>query len=278
MKKSCFALIAAALASPCVADAVKNTVSAVRLPEWHLDKSRLAETGLTVTSLDKLSRAERADVVRLYLRGIHDSLNGRLFRLPNLRELDISENGLPQVPASVFKLESLRRLWLVRNPIENLPADIAKLKALVYLNLDGTAVAQLPDALGELRELRFLRVNDTPVASLPESLRGLSNMRRLYARNTKLRAVPPVLASWQSLEDIAFDGTAVAEIPVWLVNLPNLKRVSFSGCKHLKYLPRDLRGWRKLQVLDVSDTPLADDVDEQRRIRAELGYNVTILF
>lgn len=277
MKTFCLALIAT-LACPCVADAAKNAVSPVRMPEWHLDKSCLAETGLTVTSLDELSRAERADVVRLYLRGIHDSLNGRLFRLPNLKELDISENDLPQVPASVFKLDSLRRLWLVRNPIENLPADIAKLKALVYLNLDGTAVAQLPDALGELRELRFLRLNDTPVASLPESLGGLSNMRRLYARNTKLREVPPVLASWRSLEDVALDGTGIADVPVWLVNLPKIKRVSFSGCRHLKYLPRDLRGWRKLQVLDVSDTPLADDVDEQRRIRAELGYNVTILF
>lgn len=246
--------------------------------EWHLDKSRYAEAGLTVSSLDLLSRCSRDDVKRLYLRGVKDFPLGQLSGLTQLEELDISENGLVEMPVSVLNMATLKHLWFVGNPIEKLPADIARLKALVYLNLDRTTLVQLPDELGSLSELRFLRLNDTHVESFPESLGLLSNMRRLYARNTKLKEVPRVLASWRSLEDIAFDGTEIDAVPDWLVALPKLKRVSFAGCKKLARLPDNLQGWSNLQVLDLSDTLLSNDGNERQRVRSALGDEVTILF
>ena len=93
----------------------------------------------------------------------------------------------------------------------------------------------------------------------------------------ELTVVPPVVASWDKLEDLALDGTAIAEVPAWLVEMPSLKRVSFSGSR-LKNLPKNIRSWRKLQVLDVSNTPLSENAAECQRIRAELGDDVTILF
>jgi hypothetical protein len=278
MKYIGFALSVALGATFCAADAANGVQVAPRMARWHLDKSRHVETGLTVTSLEDLSRSPRDEVTRLYLRGAKKSPVGGLYGLTGLAELDLSENGLAEVPASVFAMASLRRLWLADNPIEKLSPDIARLKALVYLNLDRTSLAAVPDAVGELTELRYLRLNDTSVASLPESMGKLPHMRRLYARNTKLKEVPQVLASWRALEDVVFDGTEIAAVPDWLVALPKLKRVSFAGCGSLARLPADLRGWRTLQVLNVSDTPLAGNADERRRVRSALGDGVTILF
>ena len=266
------------LGTICFTEWVKADEEVSSKAEWHLDKARYVESGLTVASLEHLSRCTRADVTRLYLRGVKESPVGQLFGLTQLAELDISENGLVEVPVSVLNMATLRRLWLVGNPIKELPMDIAQLKALVYLNLDRTILDKLPDELGELSNLRFLRLNDTSVASFPASLGKLSNMRRLYARNTKLKDVPQVLASWRSLEDVIFAGTEINVVPDWLVSLPKLKRVSFAGCKQLMRLPENLQGWRKLQVLDVSDTPLANDANERQRIRTALGDDVTILF
>ena len=258
----------------------KTSPNAVKsgVKEWHLNPSRLSENGLTVTSLEGLSRCTRAEVRRLYLRGAGEPPVGALSGLPNLAELDVSENGLREVPVTVLSITTLRRLWLAGNPIEGLPSGIAGLKSLTYLNLDRTGLLQLPDELGELAELRFLRLNDTPIASIPDSLSGLPNMRRLYARNTKLREVPRALASWRSLEDVALDGTDIAAVPDWLVDLPKLKRVSFAGCKRLASLPADIDGWRRLQVLDLSGTPLAENAQERRRVRSALGDEVVIFF
>jgi Leucine-rich repeat (LRR) protein len=247
--------------------------------EWHPDRSKCIESGDTAISLDQLRTGGGQHLRRLYLRGRRLDANSEMLRdLPNLEELDISEAGIAEVPEVVFELSALRRLWLVRNPIRSLTPSISRLKRLNYVNLDGTEIGDLPDEFSRLAELRYLRVNETRISSLPESMRQLSNMRRLYARGTKLDAVPPVVASWRNVEDLAFDNTDISNIPDWLVNLPKLKRLSFSGCGKLGRLPDDLKGWRKLQVLDVSNTPISGDVGEMSRIRSELGDEVTILF
>ena len=63
-----------------------------------------------VTSLAALAATNRAEVVRLYLRGGTEPLaKGALADLPRLRELDLSERALAAVPEEVFAAAGLVR-------------------------------------------------------------------------------------------------------------------------------------------------------------------------
>ena len=104
-------------------------------PKWHVRKSRLERSGLTVTSLDELRKCDRSKVERLYLRGAKNITAEDLEGLTSIRALDLSETGIGEIPSSVFKMKNLRWLWLARNPIKAVADDIRELRCLQYLNL-----------------------------------------------------------------------------------------------------------------------------------------------
>ena len=258
-------------------------------PEWHVKKSRLEKSGLTVTSIDELRQCDRSKVVRLYLRGTKNVTAQDLEGLPNIRALDLSETGIGDIPSSVFKMKNLRWLWLARNPIKTVADDIRELRCLQYLNLDGTQVDKIPAGLAYLPSFHYLRMNDTPLddgmytdskgdrrSHFIESL-GRLKLKRFYAKNTKITTLPRADLSGQ-MTDLEVGGTLISEIPPEAEWMGKLRTISFAGCTKLKRLPENIDGWSKVTLIDLSDTPIAKDKNEIVRIRRAVGDDATIIY
>ena len=258
-------------------------------PKWHVRKSRLERSGLTVTSLDELRKCDRSKVERLYLRGAKNITAEDLEGLTSIRALDLSETGIGEIPSSVFKMKNLRWLWLARNPIKAVADDIRELRCLQYLNLDGTQVDKIPAGLTHLPSFHYLRMNGTPLddgmytdakgakrSLFIETLCRLK-LKRLYARNTKITMLPRAGLSGQ-MTDLDVGGTLISEIPPEAEWIGRLRTISFAGCKKLKRLPENLDGWSKVLLIDLSDTPIAKDKDEIVRIRRAVGDKTTIIY
>jgi Leucine-rich repeat (LRR) protein len=258
-------------------------------PKWHVRKSRLERSGLTVTSLDELRKCDRSKVERLYLRGAKNITAQDLEGLTNIRALDLSETGIREIPSCVFKMKNLRWLWLARNPIKAVADDIRELRCLQYLNLDGTQVDKIPAGLTHLPSFHYLRMNGTPLddgmytdakgekrSSFIETLCCLK-LKRFYARNTKITMLPRAGLSGQ-MTDLDVGGTLISEIPPEAEWIGRLRTISFAGCKKLKRLPENIDGWSKVLLIDLSDTPIAKDKDEIVRIRRAVGDKTTIIY
>jgi len=235
---------------------------------------------VTVTSLDALAATNRAEIVRLFLRGaprpVTDAdLDGLSDSV--LRQLDLSELNMDKVPGAVWRLKGLTSFWFVRNRLETIPDEIAQLSALTYLNLDGNALTTVPDSLAGVTKLRWLRLSENKLRELPPSLAALKDMRRLYMRQNKLTAVPEVVREWPDLEDLVLDdNNDITRVPDWVgTALPKLKALSLKGCP-ISRLPDDLSGLRNLSTLNVADCKFSSE--EVVRIRKALGDNVVIMF
>ena len=258
-------------------------------PKWHVRKSRLERSGLTVTTLDELRKCDRSKVERLYLRGAKNITAQDLEGLTNIRALDLSETGIKEIPSCVFKMKKLRWLWLARNPIKAVADDIRELRCLQYLNLDGTQVDKIPVGLTHLPSFHYLRMNGTPLndgiytdaqgekrSPFIETL-GHLKLKRFYARNTKITTLPRAGLSGQ-MTDLDVGGTLISEIPPKAEWIGRLRTISFAGCTKLKRLPENIDGWSKVQLIDLSDTPIAKDKDEIVRIRRAVGDKTTIIY
>ena len=258
-------------------------------PKWHVRKSRLERSGLTVTSLDELRKCDRSKVERLYLRGAKNITAQDLEGLTNIRALDLSETGIEEISSCVFKMKNLRWLWLARNPIKMVADDIRELRCLQYLNLDGTQVDKIPVGLTHLPSFHYLRMNGTPLddgihtdakgekhSPFIETLCCLK-LKRFYARNTKITMLPRAGLSGQ-MTDLDVGGTPISDIPPEAEWIGKLRTISFAGCKKLKRLPENLDGWSKVLLIDLSDTPIAKDKDEIVRIRRAVGDKTTIIY
>ncbi len=236
---------------------------------------------VTVTSLDALANTNRAEVVRLFLRGAprsvtDDDLEG--LSDSKLKQLDLSELDMEKVPQKVWSLKGLTSFWFVRNKLAAIPDEVAQLPALTYLNLDGNnTITNVPDSLAGATKLRWLRLSGNQIAELPESLSALKDMRRLYMRQNKLTTVPEVVKEWPELEDLILDDNqGIKSVPDWVgTDLPKLKSLSLKGCPIGK-LPADLSGLRGLSTLNVADCNFSSE--EVERVRKALGDKVVILF
>lgn len=100
--------------------------------------------------------------------------------------LDLSFEGLQEVPPEVFELTWLQSLKLNGNALTNIPSDISLLADLRILDLGANEDLQLCDAIGELSRLERLNLTESRQRSLPGWLSSLHNLQRLYEAYAKL--------------------------------------------------------------------------------------------
>lgn len=117
-----------------------------------------------------------------------------------LRKLDLSNNHIKKLPATIGDLgclselvlhnnhleafsealclstlqRTLQLLDLSQNRLQSLPAQFCQLKELVNLKLDDNKLVCLPFHVGRLSKLRFLSAAHNQLAMLPSDFRKLS--------------------------------------------------------------------------------------------------------
>lgn len=139
--------------------------------------------GVLYTRLDKALQHPDS-VFRLRLRGKRlDKFPEEIARFKHLRELDLSNNRITQLPPWIGQLEQLEILRLGRNRLSGIGKEVTRLKQLKYLDLGMNQIEALPFEIGELSALEFLQVWGNELTALPESITRLEHLRWLDMRN-----------------------------------------------------------------------------------------------
>jgi len=96
--------------------------------------------------------------------------------LTELEELNLSDNYLKELPASINKLRNLRRLILGGNQLRELPHSICELSNLFGLSVENNKLSVLPSNIKHLRNLRYLFLYKNQLTTLPD---GIDEMKKL---------------------------------------------------------------------------------------------------
>jgi Leucine-rich repeat (LRR) protein len=149
-----------------------------------------------IKELTRQSFASLTDLRFLYLfeNMINRIEDDTFAQLTNLEALDLSGNGLLDVPPEIFNLPLLRNLYMSDNSFSDRGFDtlekVAKpFKApLRVLNIAQNRLTKMPD-LGILPELHTLNISSNPMRDLkPQQFSPFCNIKEVDLNNTAMRS------------------------------------------------------------------------------------------
>ena len=172
-----------------------------RAAGYQLDLGRL-----TVGHLPDLS-ADFSHVASLKMAGMdlsQQACESFLSGFSSLRWLDMSDNRLTEVPASVGPMNGLTKLLLTNNALSLTPRCIEILQGLTrlkVLNFENNPLGQLPD-FSRMSDLRGLGLKGTGINTWPAGLRGLP-LEFVDLRDNQLADVPDALVNPTAADALA---------------------------------------------------------------------------
>lgn len=110
--------------------------------------------------------------------------------MPELRYLNLGDNPLRGLPASLGALAKLEELRLENSGLKTLPGFLSSLAALDELTLRNNRLSALPPGFAKLGRLRQLDLRGNRFTRIPEVARALMGLRKLDLRWNDLRRIP----------------------------------------------------------------------------------------
>ncbi|XP_039619250.1 PH domain leucine-rich repeat-containing protein phosphatase 2 isoform X1 [Polypterus senegalus] len=175
-----------------------NFDSLVDYQRWYRQASKVVSQTASVVDLSCYSLEEvpeylfySQDITHLNLRHNFIQIAGlhNFSRFSQLKSLNLSHNHLGQFPQSLCEILSLTELNLSCNGINQIPVQIGNLQSLQTLYLEGNHLNSLPEELSQLSQLICLSLSFNDFTEIPAILERLTNMERLFMAGNHLETL-----------------------------------------------------------------------------------------
>uniref|UniRef100_A0A8C1T0L1 non-specific serine/threonine protein kinase n=1 Tax=Cyprinus carpio TaxID=7962 RepID=A0A8C1T0L1_CYPCA len=168
-----------------------------------------------------------------------------IFWKTHLREVDISENVLKELPSYIFELEAIVSLKLCGNQISTLPAPNKwKCSCLRTLDLSRNQLGKTEEPT-KTRKLAFFttwhRRDPEPVCPIQFPVILRDSLEVLFLNDNQLECVPPSVCALKNLSELYLSGNpGIQELPIELGQLSNLWQLDIEDL-NITNIPADVR-------------------------------------
>ncbi|GAU26007.1 hypothetical protein TSUD_166890 [Trifolium subterraneum] len=234
---------------------------------------------------DLTNQVIHIDLSSSQLYGTMDA-NSSLFRLVQLRYLDLSDNDFKysQIPsrigvngiASAFGMVA-SQLNLKLSTLKNLIQNSTKLETLGFALV--TIASNLPDTLTNLTSLKHLAFYKCELhGEFPLGVFNLPNLNYLHlGYNPNLNGRLPEFQS-SSLTTLGLDYTSFnGTLPVSIGKLSSLNTLSIPGCNFFGYIPSSFANLTQLGYLNLEDNKFKGDLSASLAYLTKL-YHLSVGF
>lgn len=97
-------------------------------------------------------------------------------QMPQLKELDLSENGIRAIPESISQLQNLEVLTVEENELESLPQALTQMPNLDTLNLQNNDLREFPEVVLQIPALIHADLSTNKIATFTASQEALSGL------------------------------------------------------------------------------------------------------
>lgn len=119
-------------------------------------------------AINRINEAIEQKSTKLSLLGLDlESIPTEIFKIKNLKEVDLGFNKFREIPKEIFDIKSLIKLDMKENLIIEIPRDILLLNNLVSLYLDDNKIEEIPSFLLDAKKLELLIIANNPIQNIP---------------------------------------------------------------------------------------------------------------
>ncbi|MCX6216135.1 leucine-rich repeat domain-containing protein [Spirosoma sp.] len=233
-----------------------------------------------ISTLEAAEKTTRPDTVTMLAFNQLELTNipEIIYRFPKLEELDLSRNGLHELPARLTSdIPTLKRLSVLYNSIPNDSVFITRNKHLVSLNLQGNRLTRIPPSVRQNRRLESLWMGNNKLAGI--DIKTLKRMRRLTDLNlysAGLTQLPKTIGRLKRVKVLDLYYNKLAELPGQLGRMKRLEQLAVAH-NDLHALPPSLAHLHRLQVLFAHHNRISHIPNEFGRLQRlrvlDLGFN-----
>ncbi len=172
--------------------------------------------------------------------------------------LDISENGISNLPTDIYKLQKLQTLILNDNFLQSLPEAISKLSNLQILRISNNKLSELPENIYQLYNLKELTLSNNKLKYLPTSLSNMTNLEVLNLDNNQLTSFVIDCSQLKKVVILNLSSNQIKKLPASIKNMKNLISLDLSN-NPIEYLPTGIYELPNLSYIDVRNTQIPEE-------------------
>ena len=212
-----------------------------------------------------------------------DIIPVELFRLRNLKVLNMEYHNIKKVPAEVASMNKLEVLTLTRNKISKLPCSFSSLVSLKYLHISHNCIQTFPDVICSLKSLTFLDISFNKIQSIPNEIHFLADeLGALLITDNKLECLPKAICKCVNLMTLWLANNSIRRLPDQFYKLNKLDwnkstplAVNCLSGNHIQYPPYE----RVCSLgLDAIFKYLIENADKESDTEVELrGPTVSVV-
>lgn len=165
--------------------------------------------------------------------------------------LDLSNQGLSNLPPEIGQLTKLTELDLSHNYFTRLPYKLFQMKNLTTLRLNGLNLTFLPPELFQLTNLTALSLRNNKLRILPPDLFKLTNLTELDLSYNELNILPPKICQLAKLVQLELNNNQINILPLEICRLIKLEKLNLNY-NQLTALPPEICQLTKLEKVNLS--------------------------
>lgn len=254
-----------------------NQLKKIRSKDWpeadSLEKIILCDNEIRKIRFKKSQSVRNLDLANNDLKRIPASIR----KLKSLAFLDISKNEIRRIPCFIKRMDSLQELTMNYNQLKKLSKrDIRKLKHLKSIHIGANGLTSIPENIGEIEELETLNLGKNFLSDLPASFAKLDKLQHLIFYQNNFKQIPEEVFQLNSLTEIDFYHNQIEHIPEALGSMKNLKQIFLSYNK-IEKIPDTIYQLDSLKALYIHHNEIifisTKIIELQNLLYLDLGYN-----
>lgn len=165
-------------------------------------------------------------------------------------KIDLSNQGLTEIPSYIFDCKNLKILKLNNNAISEIPKELSHLKQLRNLDISNNNISQLYARTFDLQNLVTLNLNNNQIKTVPKQIGTLVKLQKLLLAGNLIERLPEEIKNLSSLKALNISSNQFVHFPESILTLSGINYL-WIGQNQLQKIPTDeiINCWAELKAI-----------------------------